>query len=55
MIQTLNFGEIWLAGLNPRLGTEPGKTRPVLIIQTQTLLNVSHPSTLINPSHNKSY
>ena len=49
MIQNLNFGEIWLADLNPKLGTEPGKMRPVLIIQSQTLLNINHPSTLIIP------
>ena len=42
-------GEIWLANLNPQRGTEPGKTRPVLIIQSQTLLDVGHPSTLIIP------
>lgn len=42
-------GEIWLADLNPRHGTEPGKTRPVLIIQAQALLNADHPSTLIVP------
>lgn len=49
MIRKLNFGEVWLADLNPRLGTEPGKTRPVLIIQSQSLLDVLHPSTLIIP------
>jgi mRNA interferase MazF len=42
-------GEIWLADLNPRRGTEPGKTRPVLIVQSQALLDVEHPSTLIVP------
>jgi len=42
-------GEIWLAGLNPRRGTEPGKTRPVLIVQAQALLDADHPSTLIVP------
>lgn len=42
-------GEVWLADLNPRLGTEPGKTRPVLIVQSQALLDVDHPSTLIVP------
>ncbi len=42
-------GEIWLADLDPPRGTEPGKTRPVLIIQSQTLLDVQHPSTLIVP------
>ncbi len=40
--------DIWLADLNPRKGTEPGKTRPVVIIQTD-LLNEFHPSTLICP------
>lgn len=45
----LNRGEIWLANLNPSKGTEPGKTRPVLIIQDQVLLEVHHPSTLVIP------
>ena len=49
MTQKYNFGEIWLADLNPRIGTEAGKTRPVLILQTQALLDVSHPSTIILP------
>ena len=42
-------GEIWLANLNPRRGTEPGKTRPVLIIQSQPLLEAGHPSTIVIP------
>ena len=41
--------EIWLADLNPQIGTDPGKTRPVLIIQTDLLNKVPHPSTLICP------
>lgn len=40
--------DIWLADLNPSRGTEPGKTRPVVIIQTD-LLNDNHLSTLICP------
>lgn len=44
--------EIWLADLNPRKGTEPGKTRPVVVIQTD-LLNEFHPSTLICPITSK--
>lgn len=40
--------DIWLAELNPRVGTEPGKTRPVVVIQTN-LLNEFHPSTLVCP------
>ena len=42
-------GEVWLADLNPRQGIEPGKTRPVLIVQAQALLDAGHPSTLIAP------
>jgi len=41
--------EIWIADLNPQIGTEPGKTRPVLIVQTNLLNKVSHPSTIICP------
>jgi mRNA interferase MazF len=45
----LEHGEVWLANLNPRRGTEPGKTRPVVIIQAQTLIDAGHPSTLVAP------
>jgi mRNA interferase MazF len=41
--------EIWIADLNPQIGTEPGKTRPVLVIQTDLLNKIPHPSTLICP------
>ena|SRR5207253_3595758 len=40
--------ELWIADLNPRIGTETGKVRPVVIIQTN-LLNKSHPSTIVCP------
>ncbi len=40
--------EIWIADLNPRIGTEPGKVRPVVVVQTD-LLNRHHPSTVICP------
>ena len=44
-----NRGEVWLANLNPRRGTEAGKIRPVLIVQAQALLDAGHPSTLVVP------
>ncbi|MBK9337465.1 MAG: type II toxin-antitoxin system PemK/MazF family toxin [Lewinellaceae bacterium] len=40
--------EIWLADLNPQLGTEAGKVRPVIVVQTN-FLNEYHPSTIICP------
>jgi len=40
--------DVWIADLNPPNGTEPGKIRPVVIVQTD-LLNNFHPSTLICP------
>ena len=45
----IEHGAIWLANLNPGKGTEPGKTRPVLVVQSQTLLDADHPSTLVIP------
>ncbi len=41
--------EIWLANLKPSRGTEPGKIRPVVVIQTNLLNQLDHPSTLILP------
>jgi mRNA interferase MazF len=49
MTRKIEHGAVWLADLNPRQGTEPVKTRPVLIIQNQALLDAGHPSTLIIP------
>lgn len=46
---TIRRGEIWLADLRPGRGTEPGKIRPVLVIQSQALLDAGHPSTLVAP------
>jgi mRNA interferase MazF len=45
----INQYEIWIADLNPQIGTEPGKTRPVLIVQTNLLNQIPHPSTIVCP------
>ncbi|MFN3761258.1 MAG: type II toxin-antitoxin system PemK/MazF family toxin [Algoriphagus aquaeductus] len=41
--------EIWLVNLNPARSTEPGKIRPAVVIQTNLLNHLDHPSTLICP------
>jgi len=41
--------EIWLADLNPQVGTEAVKKRPVLVVQTNLLNKIPHPSTIICP------
>ena len=41
------FG-VYLADLKPSFGTEPGKSRPVVVVQTD-LLNGIHPSTIVCP------
>ena len=40
--------EIWMADLNPRIGTEADKVRPVVIAQTN-FINANHPSTIVCP------
>lgn len=40
--------EVWIADLNPRYVTETGKTRPVVVVQTD-LLNGKHLSTVVCP------
>ena len=39
--------DIWIANLEPQRGTETGKVRPVLIVQTNLLRD--HPSTIVCP------
>ena len=41
--------EIWIADLNPKIGTEPGKTRLVLVVQTNLLNKIPHHSTVVCP------
>ena len=41
--------EIWIADLNPQIGTESGKTKPVLVVQTNLLNKIPHPSTIVCP------
>jgi len=41
-------GGIYLAKLSPAKGAEPGKTRPVLIIQRQEILG-NYPTVLVAP------
>lgn len=45
---TPQYGHLYLADLNPRFGTEPGKVRPVVVVQTDSL-NRYHPSTIVCP------
>ena len=38
--------EIWIADLDPASGTEPGKIRPVVILQSDVLHYADHTSTI---------
>ncbi len=44
---TIKQFDIWIADLEPQRGTETGKVRPVLIVQTNLLKD--HPSIIICP------
>ena len=45
---TIRKFHVYTADLNPRFGTEPGKIRPVVVIQSN-LLNQEHPSVIVCP------
>jgi mRNA interferase MazF len=45
----IRHGTLYLADLNPRQRTEPGKARPVLVIQSDLLNEAGHPSTWVLP------
>jgi mRNA interferase MazF len=42
-------GEIWIANLNPDRGAEPGKRRPVLILQADELIRSSLDTVVVLP------
>lgn len=45
----IHKGGIFLANLNPQRGTETGKVRPVLVLQSNMLNENDHPSTIVAP------
>jgi mRNA interferase MazF len=47
--RTPRHGSLYLADLSPGRGTEAGKTRPVVVLQTDLLNEVGHPSTFVVP------
>jgi mRNA interferase MazF len=49
LILRIEAGGLYAADLNPRHGTEPGKVRPVVVVQTDLLNGVGHPSTVVLP------
>ncbi len=42
-------GGIYLANFNPSKGTEPGKIRPCIVMQSDLLNEAGHPSTTVLP------
>ena len=49
MALRIDHGGLYAADLSPRFGTERGKARPVLVIQTDLLNVTGHPSTWVLP------
>ncbi len=41
--------DIWVANLSKRMGTEPGKQRPVIVVQSNLLNEARYPSTWVCP------
>lgn len=49
MIMNIKQYDIWLANLDPGFGSEPGKIRPVLIVQNNFITSEGHNSTIVCP------
>jgi mRNA interferase MazF len=49
MLMGCRRGGIYLANFNPSKGTEPGKIRPCLVMQSDLLNEAGHPSTTVLP------
>ena len=47
--------DVLLVNFNPARGTMPGKIRPAIVVQTNSLNKVGHPSTLVIPISTKEY
>ncbi len=49
MTLRIDHGALLMADPNPRRGTEAGKLRPVVVLQTDFLNRTGHPSTWVVP------
>ena len=49
MLMAYRRGGIYLANFSPSRGTEPGKVRPCIVMQSNLLNDVGHPSTIVIP------
>lgn len=49
MKDAIEHGRLYLADLSPRAGSEAGKTRPVVVVQSDLLNETGHPSTWVLP------
>jgi len=49
MLMACKRGGIYLANFNPSKGTEPGKIRPCIVMQSNLLNEAGHPSTTVLP------
>jgi mRNA interferase MazF len=45
----VRYGHLYVADFSPRFGTEPGKLRPVLVVQSDLLNETGHSSTWVLP------
>ena len=52
-MRSLNKFEIWIADLDPQFGTEPGKKRPVVVVQSDLINHAESNSTIICPITSK--
>jgi mRNA interferase MazF len=49
MLMGFKRGDVHLVNFNPSKGTEAGKIRPAVILQTNYLNDAQHPSTIVIP------
>src|SRR3990167_11389184 len=44
---------VYLVNLHPQIGTKPGKVRPCVVVQDDSLNEIEHPSTVVLPITSK--
>jgi mRNA interferase MazF len=49
MLMGFKRGGVYLANFNPSKGSEPGKIRPCIVMQSNLLNDTGHPSTTVLP------
>jgi mRNA interferase MazF len=51
----IRFGHLYTADMNPRVRSKPGKVRPVVVVQSTSVIEAGSPGIVVLPTTSRTY